>query len=72
MPGTGENSVYLSAGMCKHSFYYKNLDARRIRDAVELAEDQQAVRDQLKEQGLVALLPMMRYCRGRAGFPPGR
>ena len=31
----------------KHSFYYKNLDARRIRDAVELAEDQQAVRDQL-------------------------
>ena len=31
----------------KYSFYYKNLDARRIRDAVELAEDQQAVRDQL-------------------------
>ena len=40
----------------KHSFYYKNLDARRIRDAVELAEDQQAVRDQLKEQGLVAFV----------------
>ena len=40
----------------KHSFYYKNLDARRIRDAVELAKDQQAVRDQLKEQGLVAFV----------------
>ena len=40
----------------KHSFYYKNLDARKIRDAVELAEDQQAVRDQLKEQGLVAFV----------------
>ena len=40
----------------KHSFYYKNLDARRIRNVVELAEDQQAVRDQLKEQGLVAFV----------------
>ena len=35
----------------KHSFYYKNLDARRIRDAVELAEDQQAVPYQLERTG---------------------
>ena len=38
------------------SFYYKNLDAQKVQAAVELAEDQQAIRDQLPKLGLVAFV----------------
>ena len=38
------------------SFYYKNMDAQKVQAAVELAEDQQAIRDQLPKLGLVAFV----------------
>ncbi len=38
------------------SFYYKNLHAQKVQAAVELAEDQQAIRDQLPKLGLVAFV----------------
>ena len=38
------------------AFYYKNLDARKIQAAIDLAEDQRAIRRQLKEKGLVAFV----------------
>lgn len=36
--------------------YYKNLDEKRVREAVELAEDQCAIRRQLSDMGLVAFV----------------
>ena len=42
---------------CVHrSFYYKNLDKKNIQSVIELAEDQQAVREQLKDQNLAAFV----------------
>lgn len=38
------------------ALYYKNLDATRIKEAIDLAEDQRAIRQQLKEKGLVAFV----------------
>ena len=38
------------------ALYYKNLDATRIRETIDLAEDQRAIRQQLKENGLVAFV----------------
>lgn len=38
------------------ALYYKNLDATRIKEAINLAEDQRAIRQQLKEKGLVAFV----------------
>lgn len=38
------------------SLYYENLDATRIKEAIDLAEDQRAIRQQLKEKGLVAFV----------------
>ena len=40
----------------ENALYYKNLDAKRVEEAIALAEDQQAIREQLKEQGLVAFV----------------
>ena len=40
----------------EQAFFYHNLDADRIREAVELAEDQQAIRNQLDVHGLVAFV----------------
>ena len=40
----------------EHAFYYKNLDAKKVQEAVELAEDQQAVREELKKRGLAAFV----------------
>lgn len=40
----------------KRALVYKNMDAKKIAEAVELADDQQAIRDQLKEKGLVAFV----------------
>lgn len=40
----------------EQAFFYRNLDADRIREAVELAEDQQAIRNQLDVHGLVAFV----------------
>lgn len=40
----------------KKSLYYVALDAGKLKKIAELAEDQQAVRDQLKEKGLVAFV----------------
>lgn len=38
------------------ALYYKNLDAKRMEEAIALAEDQQAIREQLKEKKLVAFI----------------
>lgn len=40
----------------KKSLYYKNLDAGKIRRVVELAEDQQAIREELKKRDLAAFV----------------
>ena len=40
----------------EHAFYYKNLDAKKVQEAVELAEDQEAIREELKKRGLVAFV----------------
>lgn len=38
------------------TLYYKNLNPNKIKEVIELAEDQQAIRRQLQEQGLVAFV----------------
>lgn len=38
------------------ALYYKNLDTKRLEEAIALAEDQQAIREQLKEKKLVAFI----------------
>lgn len=40
----------------EQSFYYKNLNAQKVKEAVELAEDQQAIREKLLELGLAAFV----------------
>lgn len=40
----------------KKSLYYKNLDAGKIRAVVDLAEDQQAIREELKKRDLAAFV----------------
>lgn len=40
----------------ENSFFYRNLDKKKTEEAVYLAEDQKAVRDYLKKEGLVAFV----------------
>lgn len=40
----------------KKSLYYKNLDAGKIRAVVDLAEDQQAIREELRKRDLAAFV----------------
>lgn len=40
----------------KRALYYSNMDAKKIQEIVELADDQQAIREQLPERGLVAFV----------------
>lgn len=40
----------------RHSFYYKSLDAKSVRASIELAEDQQALRSELRARKLVAFV----------------
>lgn len=40
----------------EHAFYYRNLKPEKIKNVIELAKDQQAVRDWLKEHGYVAFV----------------
>lgn len=40
----------------ERALYYQNLDAKSVRAAIDLAEDQQAIREQLQEMGLVAFV----------------
>lgn len=40
----------------KKSLYYKNLNAKSIENVVELAEDQQAIREELKKRDLAAFV----------------
>lgn len=40
----------------EQSFYYKNLNANKVKSAIELAEDQQYIREQLKDRNLVAFV----------------
>lgn len=40
----------------KKSLYYKNLNQAEVRKTVELAEDQHAIREELKKRGLVAFV----------------
>lgn len=47
--------VYLPETVEK-SLYYQNLEPAKIRGAIELAEDQKAIRDQLEERQLVAFV----------------
>lgn len=43
-------------GCVKNSLFYPNLDARRLRAAADLAEDQQYIREQLPKLGLCAFV----------------
>ena len=40
----------------ERALYYQNLDAKSVRTAIDLAEDQQAIREHLKEMELVAFV----------------
>ena len=40
----------------KRTLYYSNMDAKKIQEIVELADDQHAIREQLPERGLVAFV----------------
>ena len=40
----------------ERALYYQNLDAKSVRAAIDLAENQQAIRGQLQEMGLVAFV----------------
>lgn len=40
----------------KRALYYNNMDAKKIQEIVELADDQQAIREQLPERGIVAFV----------------
>lgn len=40
----------------EHAFYYRNLNAKALKAAIELAEDQAYIRQQLKERKLVAFV----------------
>ena len=40
----------------KRALYYNNMDAKKIQEVVELADDQQTIREQLPERGLVAFV----------------
>lgn len=40
----------------KRALYYKNLDERKIQEVAELADDQHAIREQIRELGLVAFV----------------
>ena len=40
----------------KKALYYKNLDAEKLRGVVDLAEDQHAIREELKKRGLAAFV----------------
>ena len=40
----------------KRALYYSNMDAKKIQEIVDLADDQQAIREQLPERGLVAFV----------------
>lgn len=40
----------------KRALYYKNLDAKKIQEVVELADDQQAIREELQKRDLVAFV----------------
>lgn len=43
--------------MCvEKALYYSNLDAKRVKEAIDLAEDQQAIRTLLPKMGLVAFV----------------
>lgn len=50
-----EKMIFSYLPQCvQNTLFYKNLDKEYIREAIELAEDQQAVREQLKERNLAA------------------
>lgn len=40
----------------ERALYYQNLDAKSVRAAIDLAEDQQAIREHLQEMGLVVFV----------------
>ena len=40
----------------KHALFYKNMDAKRLREIVDLAEDQHYIRQRLPEMGLCAFV----------------
>ncbi len=43
-------------GVLEKTLFYSSLDAKRLRKHVEVAEDQEVLREQLKEKGLVAFV----------------
>ncbi len=42
----------------EQSFYYKNLNAQKVKEVVELAEDQQAIRESCQNLGWLRLWRM--------------
>ena len=56
----------------EQSFYYKNLNAQKVKEVVELAEDQQAIREKLPDLGWLRLWRMTLCCQGRAVSLPSQ
>lgn len=52
-----EKIVFEYLPVCvEKALYYPNLDAKRVKEAIDLAEDQQAIRVKLSDMGLVAFV----------------
>ena len=52
------------------SLYYKNLNAKRLRNIIDLAEDQQYIREQLAPMGLVAFIANGSVLPRESGISP--
>ena len=56
----------------ENTFFYKNINQEELEQTIFLAEDQQAIREQLKEKNWWHLLQMVLYSHGKVVFPPVR
>ena len=56
MPGTGKILFDYVPECVENALFYKKRDAKKLRQVIDLAEDQAYIREQLKERGLVAFV----------------
>ena len=54
----------------EQALFYQNIDRERLRAAVDLAEDQHCIREQLPGWGCAPSWPTAASCPGRRGSPP--
>ena len=54
----------------KSSLFYKNMDAKRLRSIIDLAEDQQYIRERLPEMGLCAFVADASILPRESGISP--